>query len=123
MDFGRFPGATKNEATHLGRLAINQPFSKLLDFNQKRAVLEEHYDVISDTMDEYLQGKLLKIAIHTYDRDNTSGTERPIISLVTRMLNYQLESKMPEGMSTHFSLMFLLIIPLIAFWLVAFLWH
>ena len=76
MDFGRFPGATKNEATHLGRLAINQPFSKLLDFNQKRAILEEHYDVISDTMDEYLQGKLLKIAIHTYDRDNTSGTEK-----------------------------------------------
>ena len=98
MDFGRFPGATKNEATHLGRLAMNHPFSNLLDFNQKRTVLEEHYDVISDTMDEYLQGKLLKIAIHTYDRDNMSGTERPIISLVTRMLNYQMESKMPDGM-------------------------
>ena len=98
MDFGRFPGASQNEATHLGRLAINHPFSKLLDFNQKREVLEKHYDIISDTMDEYLQGKLLKIAIHTYDRDNISGTERPIISLVTRMLNYQLESKMPEGM-------------------------
>ena len=98
MDFGRFPGSTRQEATHLGRLAINHPFSELLDFNQKRNVLEDHYDAISDTMEEYLQGKLLKIAIHTYDRYNTSGTERPMISLVTRMLNYQTESRMPADM-------------------------
>jgi len=48
-------------------------------------------------MDEYLQGKLLKIAIHTYDQYNASGTERPQVSLVTRMLGYQLESRMPVG--------------------------
>lgn len=95
MDFGRFPGSTKEGATHLGRQAINAPFSNCLDFAQKRSVLEDHYDVISDTFDEYLQGKVLKIAVHTYDKHNASGTVRPHVSLVTRMLNYQIESRMP----------------------------
>jgi hypothetical protein len=97
MDFGRFPGSTKEGATHLGRFAINYPFSDLLNLQQKRSLLESHYDYISDTMDEYLQGKILKIAIHTYDQYNASGTERPQVSLVTRMLGYQLESRMPIG--------------------------
>ena len=95
MDFGRFPGSSKPGASHLGRYSINSPFSEWLNFNQKRSVLEDHYDTISDTFDEFLQGKLLKIAVHTYDRYNSSGTERPHVSLVTRMLSYQMESKMP----------------------------
>ena len=97
LDFGRFPGSTKEGATHLGRFAINYPFSYILNFEQKRDLLESHYDYISDTMDEYLQGKILKIAIHTYDQYNSSGTERPQVSLVTRMLGYQMESRMPVG--------------------------
>ena len=48
-------------------------------------------------MEEQLRGKLLKIAIHTYDPYNDSGTERPHVSLVTRTIGYQLESRMPFG--------------------------
>ena len=77
MDFGRFPGSSKDDATHLGRHAINQPFTEWLNFQQKRDVLEEHYDSISDSFDELLQGKILKVAFHTYDQYNESGTERP----------------------------------------------
>ena len=97
LDFGRFPGSTRDGATHLGRFAINTPFSQWLDYDQKRTLLEEHYDVISNTMEEQLRGKLLKIAIHTYDPYNESGTERPHVSLVTRTIGYQLESRMPFG--------------------------
>ncbi len=95
MDFGRFPGSSKDDATHLGRHAINQPYNDWLNFQQKRAVLEEHYDSISDSFDELLQGKILKVAIHTYDQYNESGTERPHVQLVTRMLSYQMEARMP----------------------------
>lgn len=95
MDFGRFPGSSKDDATHLGRHAINQPFTEWLNFQQKRDVLEEHYDSISDSFDELLQGKILKIAFHTYDQYNESGTERPHVQLVTRMLSYQMEARMP----------------------------
>ena len=95
MDFGRFPGSSKDDATHLGRHAINYPFTDWLSLSQKRGVLEEHYDSISDSFDEYLQGRVLKIAIHTYDQYNESGTERPIVQLVTRMLSYQMEGRMP----------------------------
>jgi hypothetical protein len=68
-----------------------------LSFTQKRRLLEEHYDQISLGMDQAIQGKMVKIAVHTYDRFNASGTERPEVSLVTRALGYQLESEMPYG--------------------------
>lgn len=97
LDFGRFPGATQPGATHLRRFAINTPFSVLLGFDQKRRLLEEHYDVISRGMDEAIRGRMLKIAVHTYDRYNASGTERPQVSLVTRALGYQMDSEMPTG--------------------------
>jgi hypothetical protein len=97
IDFGRFPGSTRDGASHLGRFAINQPFSGRLGFNQKRQLLANYYDRISDEMERRLSGKLIKIAIHTYDRYNPSGTERPHVSLVTRTLGYQMESKMPFG--------------------------
>ena len=97
IDFGRFPGSTKAGATHLGRYAINQPFANWLSYEEKRGLLENHYDVISDGMDAFLRHKVLKLAIHTYDRYNQSGTERPAVSLVTRMEAYQNESRMPLG--------------------------
>ena len=97
LDFGRFPGITKPGASHLGRFAINHPFSSLLNYHQKQRLLEDYYDRISKEMERYLQNRLLKIAIHTYDPYNASGTERPEVSLVTRMLGYQLESRMPIG--------------------------
>ena len=97
LDFGRFPGITQEGASHLRRFAINYPFSDLLSFTQKRSLLEEHYDQISLGMDQAIQGKMVKIAVHTYDRFNASGTERPEVSLVTRALGYQLKSEMPYG--------------------------
>ena len=97
MDFGRFPGSTREGATHLSRFAINQPFSSRLGLRQKRDLLRDHYDIISDVLGEHLQGKLLKIAVHTYDRYNHSGTERPEVSLVTRSEGYQKDNQLPFG--------------------------
>ena len=97
IDFGRFPGSTKAGATHLGRYANNHPIAAWLSYEEKRSLLENHYDVISDGMDAFLKHKVLKLAIHTYDRYNQSGTERPAVSLVTRMEAYQNESRMPLG--------------------------
>ena len=97
LDFGRFPGSTREGATHLGGFAINQPFSSRLGLSQKRALLRNHYDMISDVLGAHLQGKLLKIAVHTYDRYNHSGTERPEVSLVTRSEGYQKDNQLPFG--------------------------
>ena len=59
IDFGRFPGSTKAGATHLGRYAINHPFAAWLSYEEKRSLLENHYDVISDGMDAFLEHKVL----------------------------------------------------------------
>ncbi|MEM1346917.1 MAG: hypothetical protein AAGI01_00065 [Myxococcota bacterium] len=98
MDFGRFPGSTPEHADHLHRFAINYPFSGRLSFAAKRALLEECYDPISRQMEEKLTDKRIKLAIHTYDQYNDSGTERPAISIITRSLSYQNTSEMPAGL-------------------------
>ncbi len=97
LDFGRFPGTTRPGASHLRRFAINHPFSSLLDFDQKRALLEEHYDAISAGMDQAIRGKLLKLAVHSYDRYNANGTERPQVSLISRALGMQENHELPYG--------------------------
>lgn len=97
LDFGRFPGTTRPGAPHLRRSAINEPFAGRLRFGQARKLLEEHYDVISRGMDKVIRGKLLKIAVHTYDRHNPSGTERPQVSVVSRALGYQMDGELPYG--------------------------
>lgn len=97
LDFGRFPGVTRPGAPHLRRSAINAPFAGRLRFSQARRLLEEHYDVISRGMDARIRGRLLKIAIHTYDQHNPSGTERPQVSIVSRALGYQMDGELPYG--------------------------
>lgn len=97
MDFGRFPGSTIQGAEHLDRFAINYPFSELLSISAKRQVLEQCYDEISALMEPQVRNKRLKIAIHTYDRLNRSGTERPATSILTRTLSYQNHSRMAAG--------------------------
>jgi hypothetical protein len=97
LDFGRFPGVSRTGAPHLRRAAINEPFHEALSFGQQRRLLEEHYDEISRAMDRTIRGKLLKIAVHTYDRHNPSGTERPQVSVVSRALGYQLDGELPYG--------------------------
>ena len=48
-------------------------------------------------MDQAVRDKVVKIAVHTYDRYNANGTERPEVSLVTRALGYQLDNELPYG--------------------------
>lgn len=97
MDFGRFPGNTPHGAEHLERFAINYPFSKLLYYDQKKQLLENYYDKISDQYEELIGNQLLKIAIHTYDRFGANQAERPLMSIITRPLSYQVRSTMPQN--------------------------
>ncbi len=95
MDFGRFPGITPPEATHLGRYAINYPFSYILNYREKKHLLENYYDRISELLEPIVAEKTISLSIHTYDRYNEAGTERPITSVISRPISYQLYSKMP----------------------------
>ncbi|ACY12946.1 hypothetical protein [Haliangium ochraceum] len=97
MDFGRFPGITPKDADHLSRHAINYPFSALLGFAQKRRILEHYYDAISKKYNEFVPPAQVKIALHTYDVYNRSGTRRPPASILTRCVGYQVSSEMPFG--------------------------
>lgn len=97
LDFGRFPGITRPNASHLRRFAINHPFSSLLDFHGCKRLLEEHYDVISAGMDRAIEGKVLKLAVHTYDTYNANGSERPQVSLISRALGMQENNELPFG--------------------------
>ncbi len=94
MDYGRFPGSTGAEAAYLQRSAIFPPFHDLLSEEAKHEVLG-YYDSISLALTRLLSGKRVTVALHTYDRFNKSGTERPEISLVSRLLEYQVNSTVP----------------------------
>ena len=106
LDFGRFPGVTLDPSDHLGKLAIGPPFSKLGN-EFKRRILEEYYDPISDQFDDQIKSRfrdnkrILKFAIHTYDRynvhaDGTLGTERPALSLLFTPREYQTNARLPQ---------------------------
>jgi hypothetical protein len=97
LDFGRFPGETPAGADHLARFAINYPFSNLLDFAHKRKVLERWYDGCSDALDAVVKGRSVMLGMHTYDPHNESGTGRPDVSIITRPIGYQVDSRMPVG--------------------------
>lgn len=97
MDFGRFPGITGKDDDHLTRHAINYPFSGLLAYEQKRRILEHYYDAISQRYNEIIPPVQVKLAIHTYDPFNQSGTRRPPVSIITRCVGYQVRSEMPFG--------------------------
>jgi hypothetical protein len=97
MDFGRFPGETPEGADHLRRFALNYPFSNLLGFDKKRQVLERWYDGCSDVLEPVVRGRSVMLGIHTYDPLNESGTGRPDVSIITRPIGYQIDSRMPVG--------------------------
>ena len=99
LDFGRFPGSTKGMAGHLDRRAINLPFSEMLAYSQKKRLLEHYYDKISAQYDKNVRGKLIKLAVHTYDPNNKSGVRRPPVSLITRVKGYDADETPGE---THF---------------------
>lgn len=96
MDYGRFPGNTPPEAAHLDRFAINYPFSEILNYRDKKRLLETYYDNISERLESLVLNKQIKIAIHTYDKYNRTGTLRPLMSILTRPLGYQTKSAMPQ---------------------------
>ena len=89
LDFGRFPGVSQRGASHMDRMAINYPFSQVLNHEQKRAVLLEHYDEISRNLEDALTTSKLKIGIHTYDKRNPSASRRPEVSIITRPYGHQ----------------------------------
>jgi len=98
LDFNRFPGSTTpGNRDPLERLAINDPFSSLLDHQEKMEVLGL-YDRVSDLFEEHwLSGNILMLGVHTYDERNPSQTIRPDLSLVTCSAAYLKESRMPYG--------------------------
>lgn len=97
FDFNRFPGATPpGNREPLDRMAMNHPLCDVLDHSQKMAALDL-YDEISRAFEPRLRGKLITLGVHTYDERNPSRTSRPHLSLVTRPVNYQKESRMPYG--------------------------
>lgn len=98
LDFGRFPGSTPPGADFLNRLAINLPFSEHLSYEHKREVLESYYDPISERMEEAISGKLIKIAVHTYDVRNPTRTQRPPVSIITRSRALQEDFQLPVGL-------------------------
>ena len=95
MDFGRFPGTSNVGETYLRRHAIYPPVQDFLDAGEAHSLLEDYYDPASMAFVSFLSGKRVSISVHTYDRFNKSGTERPEVSLVSRSLSYQRTSTIP----------------------------
>lgn len=98
LDFNRFPGSTPwNNHDPLERLAISTPFAETLDHPQKMRLLHQVYDGISNEVEQVLPYKLIKLAVHTYDEENASQTQRPHVSLINQTVHYQTESCMRYG--------------------------
>lgn len=95
MDFGRFPGISSTSESYLRRHAIYPPLQDFLSEESKHEILARYYDPISLDFVDFLAGKRASISVHTYDRYNKSGTERPEVSLVSRSLSYQQTSTIP----------------------------
>ena len=99
LDFNRFPGASP-PGVHgsLERLAIGRLYTTKLSHEQKMHLLERYYDRISNIIEgELLDGKLMMLAIHSYDERNLSKTRRPHLSLLSSIAHYERESRMPFG--------------------------
>jgi hypothetical protein len=98
MDFNRFPGSNARRSSPKHAFAIRGGCAQVLSHEEKRAVLERGYDVISDGLDAAILGCLLKVSIHTYDAHNATRTRRPEISLLSRSDSYQNTSHLPFGL-------------------------
>ena len=96
MDFGRFPGLTTAGADYLERFAINYPFSSWLGFDQKQRLLRDEYDAIAAHYDGIVRNSITKIAVHTYDTFNRSGTMRPELSICSQALSYRGRHELPD---------------------------
>ncbi|MCP3958229.1 MAG: hypothetical protein GY719_10290 [bacterium] len=95
MDFGRFPGTSSVGEEYLRRHALFPPLEHLFDEDARHEILARYYDGAALAFTQYFSRPRVTIAIHSYDPHNQSGTRRPEVSLVTRSLEYQLQSTMP----------------------------
>ncbi len=95
LDFGRFPGTSAIGEEYLRRHSMFPPVEHLLAEETKHEVLAKYYDGISRVLTQHFVDKKLTIGVHTYDRFNKTGTERPRLSLISRSLEYQLHSSLP----------------------------
>jgi hypothetical protein len=95
MDYGRLPGSSGPKARHLQRYCFFPPLVDILSEQQKYEILERYYDPISEQIGLHALKTKITIAIHTYDKHNVSGTLRPEISLLSRLLEYSAESTLP----------------------------
>ncbi|HJL40813.1 MAG TPA: hypothetical protein RMG48_05870 [Myxococcales bacterium LLY-WYZ-16_1] len=85
LDFGRFPGVTPSGAGEKERCAIHAPFDSWLTFDQRRRLLEGHYDRISADMARCIEGARIKVAVHTHDPGPDGARTRPPVTLLTQV--------------------------------------
>ncbi|MCA9729992.1 MAG: hypothetical protein KC729_20070, partial [Candidatus Eisenbacteria bacterium] len=88
LDFGRFAGIHETAIDPTMRYAISPPMARHLDDRQKRLLLERGYDEIFQALARWIEGKRIKLAIHTYRPSNEIGTRRPEVSLLLRSPSY-----------------------------------
>lgn len=88
LDFNRFAGINELPLGHDHRDAIFPPMSAHLDRRRTRMLLEDGYDRIEERMEQWIAGRQVKIAIHTYRPSNAIGTQRPAVSLITQSAAY-----------------------------------
>ena len=104
MDFGRFPGITREGGSFLGRYCINKPLADVAEKHDSVVeLLFDHYDRASDILKEAASGKSLLLGIHTYDPNNQAKiagkeTERPPFSLLYTSDSYHRLKRLPLGL-------------------------
>ena len=98
MDYGRFPGDSERGVDHLLRYCFYPPFNALLTEAQKYQLLESCYDPVSRQVARRAMGKKITISVHTYDQTSETGTERPEVSLLARLLEHRPNSVLEPGL-------------------------
>jgi hypothetical protein len=96
LDLNRFPGTTSTAAENpLDFFSIMEPFGSALEHAEKMDVLSI-YDEMSEVIEDYINGSMISIGIHTYDAHNPSETKRPDVSLISTPNSYLHNSRMPD---------------------------
>lgn len=103
VEVGRFPQRLYRRPSltpldqPFNRIAFTEPYSARLNDEEREAALSAYYDPACDVLEQLVATKRVKIAIHTYDATNQSGTPRPEVSLIHIPKDYQDNSCLPEG--------------------------
>ena len=97
LDFNRFAGINEISLGHDHRDAIFPPMSGHLDGKRRRILLEQGYDAIEERMERWIEGRQIKLAIHTYRPANEIGTERPAVSLITQSAAYDRQTDLRQA--------------------------